>query len=135
MSKSSMSQKKLLKGQLISKANCQAVNSSKKRTNEFVFTTMRRVFVCFLEEIKDSKKAFWNYLTFNQHSQPVLIQSIRVWLIGFADLFGNSKMTTTILGLNFSGFSPFIHLLFKNVEIWDLTFLSLIFLSVGGVSG
>ena len=26
------------KGQLISKANCQAVNSSKKRTNEFVFT-------------------------------------------------------------------------------------------------
>ena len=27
-----------LKGQLISKANCQAMNSSKKRTNEFVFT-------------------------------------------------------------------------------------------------
>ena len=42
------------KGQLISKANCQAVNSSKKRTNEFVFTTMRRVFVRFLEEIEDS---------------------------------------------------------------------------------
>ena len=39
------------KGQLISKANCQAVNSSKKRTNEFVYTTMRRVFICFLEEI------------------------------------------------------------------------------------
>ena len=35
------------KGQLISKANCQAVNSSKKRTNEFFFTTMRRVFVQF----------------------------------------------------------------------------------------
>ena len=52
------------KGQLISKANCQAVNSSKKRTNEFVFTTMRRVFVCFLEEIEDSKKTFRNYLTF-----------------------------------------------------------------------
>jgi hypothetical protein len=46
------------KGQLISKANCQAVNSSKKRTNEFVFTTMRRVFVWFLEEIEDTKKAF-----------------------------------------------------------------------------
>ena len=29
-----------LKGQLISKANCQAMNSSKKRTNEFVFTSM-----------------------------------------------------------------------------------------------
>ena len=27
------------KGQLISKANCQAVNSTKKRMNEFVFTT------------------------------------------------------------------------------------------------
>ena len=54
-----------LKGQLISKANCQAVNSSKKRTNEFVFTTMRRVFVRFLEEIEDTKKTFRNYLTFN----------------------------------------------------------------------
>ena len=52
------------KGQLISKANCQAVNSSKNRTNEFVFTTMRRVFVRFLEEIEDTKKTFRNYLTF-----------------------------------------------------------------------
>ena len=43
-------------GQLILKANCQAVNSSKKETNEFVFTTMRRVFVYFLEEIEDSQK-------------------------------------------------------------------------------
>ena len=47
---------KSTKGQLISKANCQAVNSSKKRTNEFIFTTMRRVFVGFLEEIEDTKK-------------------------------------------------------------------------------
>ena len=52
------------KGQLISKANCQAVNSSKKRMNEFIFTTMRRVFVRFLEEIEDTKKTFRNYLTF-----------------------------------------------------------------------
>ena len=52
------------KGQLISKANCQAVNSSKKRMNEFVFTSMRRVFVRFLEEIEDSEKTFRNYLTF-----------------------------------------------------------------------
>ena len=44
------------KGQLISKANCQAVSSSKKQTNEFVFTTMRSVFVCFFEEIEDTKK-------------------------------------------------------------------------------
>ena len=50
----------VFKGQLISKANCQAVNSSKKRTNEFVFTTMRIVFVHFLEEIDDLKKTFRN---------------------------------------------------------------------------
>ena len=51
---------RILKGQIISKANCQVVNSSKKRTNEFVFTTMRRVFVRFLEEIEDTKKTFRN---------------------------------------------------------------------------
>ena len=32
--------------------------------NEFVFTTMRCVFVCFLEEIEDTQKTFRNYLTF-----------------------------------------------------------------------
>ena len=48
----------LIKGHLISKENFQAVNSSKKRTNEFVFTTMRRVFVSFLKEIEDTKKTF-----------------------------------------------------------------------------
>jgi hypothetical protein len=47
-----------IKGQLVLKANCQAVNSSKKRTNEFIFTTMRGVFVRFLEKIEDSKNAF-----------------------------------------------------------------------------
>ena len=31
-----------------------------KWMNEFIFTTMRRVFVHFLEEIKDTKKAFRN---------------------------------------------------------------------------
>ena len=54
------------KGQLISKANFQAVNSSRKRTNEFVFTTMRRVFGRFFEEIEDTKKTFRNHLTFNK---------------------------------------------------------------------
>ena len=48
----------VLKGQLISKGNCQTVISSKKRTNEFVFTTLRRVLVRFLEEIEDTKKTF-----------------------------------------------------------------------------
>ena len=45
---------------LISKANCQAVNSSKKQTNEFIFTTVRCVFVHFLEEIEDTTNAFQN---------------------------------------------------------------------------
>ena len=44
------------KGQLISKGNCQAKDSSKKRMNEFVFTSMRRVFVHLLEEIKRTSK-------------------------------------------------------------------------------
>ena len=39
-------------GQLISEANCQAKNSSKKWTNKVVFTSVRHVFVCFLEEIE-----------------------------------------------------------------------------------
>ena len=46
------------KGQLISKANCQAEDSSKKRTNEFIFNSMRRVFVRFLEESLARKKCF-----------------------------------------------------------------------------
>ena len=46
------------KGQFISKAICQAEDSSKKRTNEFVFTKMRRVFVHFLEESSARKKRF-----------------------------------------------------------------------------
>ena len=54
------------KGQLISKANCQAEESSKKRTNEFVFTSMRRVFVRFLEESSARKKTIRDYLTFRK---------------------------------------------------------------------
>ena len=46
------------KGQLISKANCQAEDSSKKRTNEFIFTSKRRVFVRFLEESSAKKNRF-----------------------------------------------------------------------------
>ena len=44
------------KGQLISNTNCQAKDSSKKRTNEFIFNSMRRVFVRFLEESSARKK-------------------------------------------------------------------------------
>ena len=44
------------KDQLISKANWQAVNSSKKRINEFIFATMQHV--RFLEETEDTKRHF-----------------------------------------------------------------------------
>ena len=57
------------KGQLISKANCQAEDSPKKRTNEFVFTSMRRVFVRFLGESSARKKTFRDYLTFKYHGR------------------------------------------------------------------
>ena len=53
-----------VKDQLISKTNCQAVNSSIIRTNDFVFTCFLCIFVRFLEEIEDTKKTFRNYLTF-----------------------------------------------------------------------
>ena len=48
------------KGQLILKWFLGSSISSKKRMNEFVFTSMRHVFVCFLEEIHDPKKPFRN---------------------------------------------------------------------------
>ena len=48
------------KGQTKSKRFFQADVSSKKRTNEFNFTTMRLVFARFLEEIEDAKKTFRN---------------------------------------------------------------------------
>ena len=49
------------KGHLISKANCRAEDSPKKRTNKFVFTSMRHVFVRFLGEPSARKKRFKIY--------------------------------------------------------------------------
>ena len=57
----------IVKGQLISKTNCQPEDSSKKRTNEFVFTTVQSVFVRFLEESSARKKTIRDYLTFNKN--------------------------------------------------------------------
>ena len=61
------------KGQLISKANSQAKDSSKKRMNEFVFTSMRRVFVHFFEESSAREKTFRDYLTFKSKQNLVKI--------------------------------------------------------------
>ena len=46
------------KGQLILKAKCQAMNSSKRRRNELVFTTMQRVFGFFWKTLKTTKRHF-----------------------------------------------------------------------------
>ena len=53
-----------VKGHLTSKADCQAEDSPKKRTNEFVFTSVRHVFVRFLGESSARTKTFRDYLTF-----------------------------------------------------------------------
>ena len=53
------------KGQLISKRNSQAKDSPKKPTNEFIFTSMRCVFVPFFGQILGQKKSFRDYLTFS----------------------------------------------------------------------
>ena len=68
---------KLAKGQLISKANCQAEDSSKKRTNEFVFTSVRRVFIRFLEESLARKKPSRDYLTVNKITNYTFTHSIK----------------------------------------------------------
>ena len=57
----------LPKGQLISKANCQAVNSSKKQTNEFVLL-LCDVFSFVFGRNWRNQKNFWNYLTFSCRS-------------------------------------------------------------------
>ena len=44
------------------------MKSSKRRMNEFVFTTMGRVFLQFLEEIEDTKKTFLNQLTLSLYA-------------------------------------------------------------------
>ena len=63
-----------------------------KQTNEFVFTSMRCVFVCYLEEIEASKKEFWNYLTF-KNAQP----EIQIVKGIYNQYYGNSGLATTIL--------------------------------------
>ena len=52
------------KGQIILKGLMVSSKSPKKRTNEFIFTTMTNLFVRFLGEFEDTKKSFQNYLTF-----------------------------------------------------------------------
>ena len=69
------------------------MNSSKKWTNEFVFTPMRHVFVHFLEEIEDTKKTFWNYLTFT------CFRFVHSWIM-------NGKLRPFCLSFNTSLYKP-----------------------------
>ena len=66
------------KSQLISKTNCQAEDSFEKRMNEFVFTSMRRVFVRFLEESSARKKTFRDYLTFSKDKN---LDNVLFWYV------------------------------------------------------
>ena len=56
-----------VKGQLISKTNCQAEDSPKKRTNEFVFTSVLHVFVRFLGESSARKKRLLTFTILSQN--------------------------------------------------------------------
>ena len=97
------------KGQLISKTNCHAMDSSKKRTNEFVFTTMRRVFVRFLEESLGLTICFRNYLTFSRSKSfgrfvlKVIVTrswTVKTFVWSFQDHFKVVKDVTCSLELN-----------------------------------
>ena len=69
--------------------------SSKNRTNKFDFTTMILVFVCFLEEIKDIKKQFRNYLTFNPMQISNLILIISLTFKGLTPILGSAAASCT----------------------------------------
>ena len=55
----------MFQGQMISKGLLVSSNFPQKRMNEFVFTAMTSLFVCFLGEFEDTKNSFRNYLTFS----------------------------------------------------------------------
>ena len=55
------------------------MDSPKKRTNEFVFTTVLLVFVRFLGESMAWQICFWNYLTFNSVWKKNLLMKIQTF--------------------------------------------------------
>ena len=54
---------------MISKGLLVFLNSPKKRTNKFVFSTMTNSLVRFLGVFEETKKSFRNYLTFNNYER------------------------------------------------------------------
>ena len=72
------------KGQLISKTNCQAVNSSKKQTNEFVFTGMNVFTFVFWKKLKTPKRHFeitWPLKTWSDYPTYRLRLWFRIYVI------------------------------------------------------
>ena len=66
----------ITKGQIISKRLLVSSDSSRKQTNKFGFfflTVLKtNLFVRFLEEFEDTKKSFWNYLTFSELKKQIV---------------------------------------------------------------
>ena len=64
------------KGQIISERLLVSSDSSRKQTNKFGFfflTVLKtNLFVRFLEEFEDTKKSFWNYLTFSELKKQIV---------------------------------------------------------------
>ena len=86
------------------------MNSSKERTNEFVFTSMQRVFIRFLEEIEDARQAFRNYLTFRNKGNNLCKRERCDWLSSrwkFNDWFSKRAKGQLILKCLFGGFNFF----------------------------
>ena len=89
------------KGQLILKANYQAEDSSKKRMKDFVFTSMRRLFVRFLEESSARNKRFRDYLTFKLGYSWIKIDHIADSLLKDAVLMVGVNLRLCLLSLWF----------------------------------
>ena len=91
------------KGKLILKASCQAEDSSKNRTNEFVFTGMRHVFVRFFWRILGQKKTFRDYLTFILLTRSrKKIENCKPQLLFSQNCFVAQKIWFTLLSIIFS---------------------------------
>ena len=89
------------KGKLISKANWRAIDSPKKRTDEFdlfaflLFTANKsNSSVCFLGESTAHQSAFWFYLTFSKSEPKILCLLPTQALHNKAKVRSNMKIIT-----------------------------------------
>ena len=83
------------------------MNSSKKRTNEFVFTTMPRVFVRFWKKLKTPKKPFEITRPLRQEGIPSGMDLSNV-NANYVSKQQSEKMNENIKGLNFNFLSCYL---------------------------